>query len=99
MKKAHWRLVNADGADLALPDLASAHDGQSVLVGFRPHNVNVGAAGIEASVKVIEPTGSETELLFRTRGGNDIVAVIRDRVRCVPGELVHLDAGRAPLHL
>jgi multiple sugar transport system ATP-binding protein len=49
-------------------------------------------------VVVVEPTGSETQIVARV-GSQEIIAIFRDR-RCVqPGDLVHLKPRASAAHL
>ena len=55
----------------------------------------VGVDGIEASVAVVEPTGSETHLVARV-GGRELTVVSRERHDLAPGTPIRL-APRADL--
>ena len=45
--------------------------------------------GAEAEVQVVEPTGSETQVVAKI-GGEDIIAVFRERHQFRPGDKVRL---------
>ncbi len=53
---------------------------------------------IEAEVVVVEPTGSETQVVARI-GTQDIIAVFRDRHEVSPGEKIHLLPRASAAHL
>ncbi|MGY3533935.1 ABC transporter ATP-binding protein [Bradyrhizobium sp. USDA 4452] len=94
-----WRFIGDGGADVALMEAPNLRDGQRVLLGVRPHDVSLAATGMSAEVKIVEPSGSETEVLFRTPREEVVTAVFRDRVRLTPGQQVRLDFANAPLHV
>jgi multiple sugar transport system ATP-binding protein len=47
---------------------------------------------------VVEPTGSETQVVARI-GTQDIIAVFRDRHEVTPGERIHLRPRASAAHL
>jgi multiple sugar transport system ATP-binding protein len=53
---------------------------------------------VDAVIKVVEPTGSETHLVAEA-GGREVVAVSRDRLPVRPGDRVRLQADAARAHL
>jgi len=88
----------ASGTSVSLP-VATA-DGREVLFGIRPEHLALGdpSTGLPAEVVVVEPTGADTQVVCRV-GTQDVIAVLRDRVACRPGDRVGLkpDASRAHL--
>ena len=64
-----------------------------VVFGIRPEHLQVVAAqttrSIEGRVAVVEPTGSETILIFEWEGGR-LTALIRERVELKLGQPIHL---------
>ena len=87
--------VTAQGLEIArgfvLPpsrDLAQA-TGRELLCGVRPEHLALDPAGFEATVEVVEPTGSEMHLVARA-GGQALTAVLRERVDARPGEIIRL---------
>jgi multiple sugar transport system ATP-binding protein len=90
-------LVAANGARLPLQGAAAANDGRAMVYGIRPEHLDIadGGEGFEAEVVVIEPTGSETQLFARL-GGQEIVAVFRERHEFAPGQKIRLKP-RAPV--
>jgi len=92
-------VVFADGATLPLPNGARATDGQPVMYGIRPeHCALTGVGGLPSEVVVVEPTGADTQLYCRFNG-QEVNAMVRDRVDCRPGDRIALtpDLGRAHL--
>ncbi|MFO1322823.1 MAG: TOBE domain-containing protein [Burkholderiales bacterium] len=85
------------GARLPLPPQAHPTDGQPVLYGIRPEHCAVGnGTGLPVDIVVVEPTGADTQLYCRF-GGQDVTAMVRDRVAVHAGERIGLmpDLSRA----
>ncbi|EPX86412.1 carbohydrate ABC transporter ATP-binding protein, CUT1 family [Rubellimicrobium thermophilum DSM 16684] len=87
--------VQAGGLRLPAP---GAPEGRSVIFGIRPEHLEIGEGWFEATVRVVEPTGSETHLVADA-GGQEIVVVSRDRLALRPGDRVPLRADPARAHL
>jgi len=95
---ADGSLRTADGTTWALPTNGSGrHDGPTVY-GIRPEHLRLDPDGIKASVQVVEPTGSETQVLLRV-GGQSLIAAFRDRISAKPGEILPISPDRALIHL
>lgn len=88
--------VLAGGARLAVPAGVQVAEGQEVIFGIRPEFFRPAAEGLEGTVAVVEPTGSETHVVVRIQG-RDMVAVFRERVTIRPGDAITLapEAGAA----
>jgi multiple sugar transport system ATP-binding protein len=87
-----------NGAKLPLTSAPSASEGRPVVYGVRPEHLELASDGIEAEVIVVEPTGSETQIVARL-GRQDIIAVFRDRHDVNPGEKIHLRPRATSAHL
>ncbi len=60
------------------------------MYGIRPeHCALVGNGGLPADVVVVEPTGADTQLYCRFNG-QEVNAMVRDRVDCRPGDRIAL---------
>ncbi len=80
----------AGGAALPLPAGAQAKDGQAVLYGIRPEHCAVGeGGGLPVDIVVVEPTGADTQLYCRFNG-QEVTAMVRDRVAARAGERISL---------
>ena len=66
-------------------------DGRPAVYGIRPEHFTIADDGAEAEIVVVEPTGSETQV-FAKLGGEEIVAVFRERHKFEPGDKVRLQA-------
>jgi multiple sugar transport system ATP-binding protein len=79
----------ADGSRLPLAASRTGLEGKPVVYGIRPEHLEFADDGVEAEVAVVEPTGSETQIVARI-GTQDIIAVIRDRRPVKPGDKIRL---------
>ncbi|MER8573417.1 sn-glycerol-3-phosphate ABC transporter ATP-binding protein UgpC [Mesorhizobium sp. M1338] len=70
-----------------------------VVLGIRPEHLRLSDQGIPVTVVVVEPTGSEVQLIGRTSGGDEIVANFRERHSFTPGETIQLAAEPGLIHL
>ena len=88
-----------DGVALPLPSAAVVPDGTAVTYGFRPEHLALGRGdGIDATVRLVEPTGSETMVQLRV-GENDVVGVFRERVSAGEGSTIHIQPDPERVHL
>jgi multiple sugar transport system ATP-binding protein len=90
-------VVTAGGVNLPLPKTHGAKEGQAVAYGFRPEHVDLGK-GFPAMVTVTEPTGPEIHV-YCDVGGDEVCAVIRDRVDVVRGNKIELAPRLDKVHL
>jgi len=74
-----------------LPLAARSHklDGRPVIYGIRPEHFMLADDGAEAIIQVVEPTGSEIQVAAKL-GGEEIIAVFRERHQFKPGDAVRL---------
>jgi len=93
------RFVAGQDIALKLPDSATASEGQPAVYGIRPeHMVLSGEGGIPAIVHVVEPTGSETQVVAQL-GDASILCAFRERVSAKPGETIWIAPEPALAHL
>jgi multiple sugar transport system ATP-binding protein len=88
----------ANGAHLPVAAAPQSANGKAVIYGIRPEHLEFADDGIEAEIIVVEPTGSETQIVARI-GTQDIIAIFRDRRHVAPGDKVHLRPRAASAHL
>jgi multiple sugar transport system ATP-binding protein len=86
------------GAKLPLATAPASSNGRPVIYGIRPEHLELADAGVEAEVIVVEPTGSETQIVARV-GAQDVIAVFRDRHAVSPGEKIRLRPRADAVHL
>jgi multiple sugar transport system ATP-binding protein len=80
------------------PPRAGAVDGRPAVYGVRPEHFTLADDGVEAEVEVVEPTGSETQLVAKI-GGQEVLAVFRERHAFQPGDRVRLKPEPQLVHL
>jgi multiple sugar transport system ATP-binding protein len=83
-------VVTASGARLPVSRAPAHSHGKAVVYGIRPEHLDIvegGDGGFEATVIVVEPSGSETQVLSRI-GKQEVNAVFRERHTFAPGEKV-----------
>jgi multiple sugar transport system ATP-binding protein len=87
-----------DGTLWPLPaNGAARHDGPAIY-GVRPEHLRLDRDGIPATVQVVEPTGSETQVLMRI-GGQSVIGAFRERVAARPGDILPVRPDTALVHL
>ena len=83
----------------AMNFLPEKRDGRDVVLGIRPEHLSISAdGGLPAEVVVVEPTGAEVQIFARL-DGQDITAVLRERLMLKPGEMVKLAPERNVVHI
>ncbi len=88
--KAEFR--GAGDIRVPLGKTAGAKNGEAVVLGVRPEHLRLADDGFPVEVVVVEPTGSEIQVIGRTPGGEDIVANFRERHPFSPGQTIRLSA-------
>jgi multiple sugar transport system ATP-binding protein len=90
--------VGPNGVKLPLAGAPSGSDGRPAVYGIRPEHFTLSDDGADAEIVVVEPTGSETQV-FAKIGGEDVVAVFRERHKFAPGDKVRLKPDPSLVHL
>jgi multiple sugar transport system ATP-binding protein len=86
------------GARLPLTAAPSGSDGQPAIYGVRPEHFTIADEGAEVDIQVVEPTGSEIQVAARI-GGEEIIAVFRERYQFRPGDKIRLKPDPRFVHL
>lgn len=88
-----------NGVKLPLGAAAPASsDGRPAIYGIRPEHFTIADDGAEAEIVVVEPTGSETQV-FAKLGGEEVVAIFRERHQFNPGDKIRLKPDQRVVHL
>jgi multiple sugar transport system ATP-binding protein len=90
--------VTDGGLRLPVAAAPAGSDGRPVIYGVRPEHFQLTSAGVPIEVVVIEPTGSETQVVARV-DGQELICVFRERVSARPGEIIHVQPDPALVHL
>jgi multiple sugar transport system ATP-binding protein len=86
-----------DGTQLPLTSAPANSDGRKAIYGFRPEHLSLGGS-VKTEITVIEPTGSETQVVARL-AGQKIVGVFRERISARPGEVLGVAPNLSSVHL
>ena len=86
------------GVKFALHTAPTDNDGRTAVFGVRPEHFFLSDDGAEAEVKVIEPTGSELQVVANF-GDKEVIAVFRERHRFKPGDKIRLKPDPRLVHL
>ena len=81
-----------------LPPGTSAPPGKEVIYGIRPEHLRLDPDGIPATLQVVEPTGSETQVIMRA-GDVSVVGAFRERITTRPGEILPISPDTSLVHL
>src|SRR6202142_3471871 len=90
--------VGPNGGKLPLANAPANSHGRPAVYGIRPEHFTIADDGAEAEIVVVEPTGSETQVIAKL-GGEQVVAVFRERHQFKPGDKVRLKPNPALVHL
>ena len=89
----------AEGGDtLPLPNGPNGSDGRPAVYGVRPEHFQLNPDGLPAKVHVVEPTGSETQVLADFAGAS-VLCAFRERVSAKPGETIRITPDTSLVHL
>jgi len=86
------------GLRIPLGHMPAAFDGRPIALGIRPEHLRLSEDGFPAEVVVVEPTGSEIQVVARA-AGQEIVAVFRERHLFRPGETIRFSPEPNLAHL
>jgi multiple sugar transport system ATP-binding protein len=87
-----------NGVKLPLGGAPSNSGGRTAVYGIRPEHFTIADDGAEAEIVVVEPTGSETQV-FAKLGGEEVVAIFRERHQFNPGDKIRLKPDQRVVHL
>ncbi len=98
--KANGKLefVGPSNTRLPLGKAPASSDGRPAVYGVRPEHFTIADDGAEAEIQVVEPTGSEIQVVAKL-GGEDVIAVFRERHQFKPGEKIRLKPNPSLVHL
>jgi multiple sugar transport system ATP-binding protein len=86
------------GVRLPLATAPSASEGRPAVYGVRPEHFVIADDGAPAEIQVVEPTGSEIQVVAKV-GGEDVIAVFRERHQFNPGDKIRLKPDPRLVHL
>ena len=86
------------GARLPLAAAPRDSDGRKAIYGVRPEHFSIVDDGVEVVIQVVEPTGSEIQIVAKL-GDTEIVAAFRERRPFKPGDKIRLKPDPRLVHL
>src|SRR5450631_3239975 len=86
------------GARLPLLAAPVGSDGRAAVYGVRPEHFTIADDGAEAVIQVVEPTGSEIQIVAKI-GDTEIIAAFRERHPFKPGDKIRLKPDPRLVHL
>jgi multiple sugar transport system ATP-binding protein len=89
---------NSAGVRFVLGGTPTGSDGRPIVYGVRPEHFLLSDDGADAEVQVVEPTGSELQVVAKL-GGEDVIAVFRERHQFKPGDKIRLKPDPRLIHL
>jgi multiple sugar transport system ATP-binding protein len=92
------QFTDSSGTVWPLGKVPAGAEGRAVVYGVRPEHIHLDPAGLKARVKVIEPTGSETQVMFDI-AGQGLTAVFRERIGALPGDTIGISPDASLVHL
>jgi multiple sugar transport system ATP-binding protein len=92
------QFVLGDGSALPLPASIRHVPSEGVIYGVRPEHLVSSDDGLTLTVAVVEPTGSETQVIAR-HGSQSIVCIFRDGVLPRAGETIRVTPDVSRIHL
>ena len=91
-------LHTEDGTNWPLPAKGARPKDGPAIYGVRPEHLRLDGEGIPATVQVVEPTGSETQVLMKV-GNQSMIGAFRERISAKPGEILPVRPDPALVHL
>ena len=86
------------GVKFSLNGAPAGSDVRPAVYGVRPEHFSLSDDGVDAVVQVVEPTGSELQVVAKL-GNDEIIAVFRERHRFKPGDKIRLKPDPRLIHL
>jgi len=86
------------GARLPLAAAPRGCNGREAIYGVRPEHFSIADDGAEAVIQVVEPTGSEIQIVVKL-GDTEIIAAFRERRPFKPGDKIRLKPDPRLVHL
>jgi multiple sugar transport system ATP-binding protein len=86
------------GARLPLAAAPQGSEGHAAVYGVRPEHFVIADDGVEAVIQVVEPTGSEIQIVAKL-GDTEIIAAFHERYPFKPGDKIRLKPDPRLVHL
>ncbi|WP_304502373.1 TOBE domain-containing protein [Aurantimonas sp. VKM B-3413] len=90
--------VSQVGARIAFPAPVGVGAGRDVVLGLRPEDIAIAESGLDARVRIVEPTGAELQVILDFQG-ETLTAVLHGRPDIREGETIKIALPHETLHL
>jgi multiple sugar transport system ATP-binding protein len=90
--------VTKGGLTLPFASAPVGQEGRPAIYGIRPEHFALSETGVPITVEVLEPTGSETQIVA-SAAGQPMTAVFRERITARPGETLLVQPNPGSAHL
>jgi multiple sugar transport system ATP-binding protein len=77
------------GAKISLARPVGVEEGREIVMGLRPEDIAISEEGVEASIRIVEPTGAELHVILDV-AGEQMTAVIHGRPDIREGETIRI---------
>ncbi|MGH6761067.1 MAG: ABC transporter ATP-binding protein [Phyllobacterium sp.] len=92
------RFLAEDGTVLPVGKSIESAKGRDLVYGLRPEAMRLDPSGLPARVVVIEPTGSETQIIAKL-AGHDVTCLFHERVAAKPGDTLKIAIDTSATHI
>ena len=89
---------SATGLTLPVAKAPPASDGRPVVLGVRPEHLVAAPDGAAVDVVVVEPMGSETQIVAKS-GDHELICLFRNRIMPNPGDKISVGCDPKLVHL
>jgi multiple sugar transport system ATP-binding protein len=90
--------IDGGGTSWPLPPAYAGRDGAEVIYGIRPEHLRLDPHGIKATIQVVEPTGSETQVILRV-GDITVMGAFRERIASHHGDALAVSPELSLVHI
>jgi multiple sugar transport system ATP-binding protein len=87
---ANGAFVSDRGLSLPIEVKGASDQGRQVAYGIRPEHFQLSDHGVPVRVSLVEPTGSETQVMVEAESGEALSCVFRDRIDAEPGATIRI---------
>jgi multiple sugar transport system ATP-binding protein len=92
------KFIDGGGTSWPLPPVHAGREGAEVVYGIRPEHLRLDPNGIQATIQVVEPTGSETQVILRI-GEISVMGAFRERIAANHGDVLAVSPELDLVHL
>jgi len=92
------KFIDGGGTSWPLPPVHAGREGAEVVYGIRPEHLRLDPNGIQATIQVVEPTGSETQVILRI-GEISVMGAFRERIAANHGDMLAVSPELDLVHL